>query len=173
MIAVGDEHLPYFPAELVAASAWLDRLPDEKIKQRDLAEHWEQSAENPPDLVPSAWLDGGPTTTVGELRKASPGITVILNTQKYPDYDRLLRYDDRMRSVRKRAEAEGRKPTPEEIKPRDDERRLEAVILPMPQPSGDGWKQWTKYNGIPVASDDAITYCPMRGGDWNALRRQR
>jgi CRISPR-associated endonuclease/helicase Cas3 len=168
VIEVGDEYLPYTPAELAAARSWLGRLPGERIKQRDLADHWEQSAENPPDLVPSAWLDGGPTTTVRELREASPGITVILNTQKYPDYDRLLRYDERMRSVRKRAEAEGRKPTPEETKPRDDERdRLAAVILPMPSPPrGLGWRGWDKYKGIPVVPGDEVSYDPIRGAEW-------
>ena len=48
------------------------------ISQAHLAQMWEQSAENPPDLVASAWLDGGPVTRVLELREGSPGITVIM-----------------------------------------------------------------------------------------------
>jgi len=73
-----ENNLPYTPAELEAATVWLGKLPDTDISQRMLAEAWEQTGENPPDLVPSAWLDGGPMTTVSELREASPGITVIM-----------------------------------------------------------------------------------------------
>lgn len=72
-------HLPYTPAEFDAARAWLGRLPEKEIHQRHLVDSWEQAAEDPPDLVPSAWLDGGPATSVAELREASPGITVILH----------------------------------------------------------------------------------------------
>lgn len=73
-----DNHLPYTPADLNAARLWLMKLTDDEVSQRHLAESWEHSADNPPDLVPSAWLDGGPTTTVTELREASPGITVLM-----------------------------------------------------------------------------------------------
>jgi CRISPR-associated endonuclease/helicase Cas3 len=75
-----ENNLPYTPAELEAANEWLGKLPAENISQTMLAEVWESSSENPPDLVPSAWLDGGPMTTVCELREASPGITVILRS---------------------------------------------------------------------------------------------
>lgn len=75
-------HLPYTPADLDAARPWLGRLPDTYITQQHLAEFWEQAAENPPDLVSSAWLDGGPTTTVTELREASPGITVLMESDR-------------------------------------------------------------------------------------------
>lgn len=74
-----DNHLPYTPAELDVARDWLAKLPAEGISQRHLTDMWEQTADNPPDLVPSAWLDGGPTTTVTELREASPGITVLMD----------------------------------------------------------------------------------------------
>lgn len=73
-----ENHLPYTAADLDACRAWLGRLPAEDISQRQLADAWENSADNPPDLVPSAWLDGGPTTTVAELREASPGISVLM-----------------------------------------------------------------------------------------------
>jgi CRISPR-associated endonuclease/helicase Cas3 len=75
-------HLPYTPAELDAARAWLGRLPEADISQEHLAECWEQTADNPPQLVESAWLDGGPTTTVIELREASPGITVLMEADR-------------------------------------------------------------------------------------------
>ena len=72
-------HLPYTLAELVAAHTWLAEL--EKIaatSQSDLAHLWEQTDDQEPALVASAWLDGGPTTTVTELRDASPGISVLM-----------------------------------------------------------------------------------------------
>ncbi|MEO8679982.1 MAG: CRISPR-associated helicase Cas3' [Vicinamibacterales bacterium] len=71
-------YLPYAPRDMEAAADWLAKLPDANISQRHLAQAWEQTAENPPDMVASAWLDGGPVTTVSELREASPGITVIV-----------------------------------------------------------------------------------------------
>ncbi len=73
-----ENHLPYAPPDMAAAATWLAKLPDSDISQRHLAEAWEQTGENPPELVASAWLDGGPLTTVSELREASPGITVIV-----------------------------------------------------------------------------------------------
>jgi CRISPR-associated endonuclease/helicase Cas3 len=75
-----ENNLPYTSAELEAANVWLGKLPDGGISQKMLADAWESSSENPPDLVPSAWLDGGPMTTVSELREASPGITVIMRS---------------------------------------------------------------------------------------------
>jgi CRISPR-associated endonuclease/helicase Cas3 len=162
-------HLPYMPADLEAARAWLDRLPETDVSQKQLADLWEQSAENPPDPVPSAWLDGGPTTTVTELREASPGITVILNTPNYPDHDALLRYDSRVRAARRRARAENRKASHDELKRRPGEQnRRAAVTLPMPPPpkyiKWHDWKDW--YKGIPVAPAGVIVYDPKRGARW-------
>lgn len=71
-------HLPYTPADLEAARQWYASLPEDGISQQHLADAWEQSADQPPELVASAWLDGGPTTTVLELRESSPGITVLM-----------------------------------------------------------------------------------------------
>ena len=71
-------YLPYAPRDMESATVWLDRLPEADISQRHLAEAWEHSDENPPEIVASAWLDGGPVTTVSELREASPGIAVIM-----------------------------------------------------------------------------------------------
>jgi CRISPR-associated endonuclease/helicase Cas3 len=73
-----ENHLPYTPAELDAARSWLLKLPADGISQTLLASAWEQVGDQPPDLVPSAWLDGGPATTVTELREASPGVTVLM-----------------------------------------------------------------------------------------------
>jgi len=75
-----ENNLPYSTTDLEAAKVWFAKLADKDISQKQLAEAWEQSAENPPDLVPSAWLDGGPMTTVTELRETSPGITVLMRS---------------------------------------------------------------------------------------------
>jgi CRISPR-associated endonuclease/helicase Cas3 len=75
-------HLPYSPTDLEAARAWLNRLPEANISQQHLADLWEQSAENSPDAVSSAWLDGGPKTTVTDLREGSPGITVLMEADR-------------------------------------------------------------------------------------------
>jgi CRISPR-associated endonuclease/helicase Cas3 len=71
-------HWPYSQPDLDAAARWLSTLPERDISQRHLADAWEQTSQQPPDVMSSAWLDGGPVTTVSELRDASPGITVIM-----------------------------------------------------------------------------------------------
>jgi CRISPR-associated endonuclease/helicase Cas3 len=76
------DHLPYTPAELNAARKWLANLHPDGISQRHLAEKWEQRADQPPEMIASAWLDGGPATTVRELREASRGITVLMEDDK-------------------------------------------------------------------------------------------
>ncbi len=73
-----DTDLPYSAADLEIARAWLTRLAFDGISQRDLATAWEQAGDQPPEMIGSAWLDGGPRTAVIELREASPGLTVIL-----------------------------------------------------------------------------------------------
>lgn len=73
-----ESHLPYTPADLEVARSWLVNLAVDDVSQQQLADAWEQTGDQPPDLVPSAWLDGGPTTMVTELREASPGITLLM-----------------------------------------------------------------------------------------------
>ena len=70
--------LPYTAGDLELARKWLSRLADDGVSQRDLSQAWEETAEEPPGVVPSAWLDGGPVTTVTELRESSAGITVLM-----------------------------------------------------------------------------------------------
>ena len=70
--------LPYTSSDLGAACVWLARLPTDQISQKHLADAWEQTGDHTPVLVDSAWLDGGPTTTVKELRDGSHGITVLM-----------------------------------------------------------------------------------------------
>jgi CRISPR-associated endonuclease/helicase Cas3 len=71
-------HLPYTEDDQLKARAWLGALGTDSISQRELASAWEQKGDLAPEEVASAWLDGGPTTMVTELREASPGITVLL-----------------------------------------------------------------------------------------------
>lgn len=75
---------PYDPADYGdwprITRKWLSALPRGAIAQRNLSEAWErlqdsQQARRFPRE--SAWLKGGPHTTVAELRQGSPGITVI------------------------------------------------------------------------------------------------
>jgi CRISPR-associated endonuclease/helicase Cas3 len=72
--------LPYTVVELEAAQNWLAKLPNDGVSQSQLANAWEQIGDQPPEAVASAWLDGGPRTTVTELRKPSPGITVLMES---------------------------------------------------------------------------------------------
>jgi CRISPR-associated endonuclease/helicase Cas3 len=73
-----DNPLPYTATDLELAKKWLSRLADDGVSQRDLSHAWEETAEEPPVAVASAWLDGGPCTIVSELRESSPGITVLM-----------------------------------------------------------------------------------------------
>ena len=73
--------LPYTPQELEDAKKWLDdALGNGPLSQADLAEQWEEyDTSSRPEFIASAWLDGGPSTQVLELREASPGLTVVLD----------------------------------------------------------------------------------------------
>ena len=77
-----DNHLPYTVEDLDAARAWYDRLPVGQISQCLLANAWEHGAEPSAEAVASAWVDGGPTTSVTELRESSPGITVLMDEDR-------------------------------------------------------------------------------------------
>lgn len=78
IVVTPDSALPYEPADLEAACTWLKALPAAEISQQLLVELWKQSDERPPNRGRSNWLEGGPITEVGELRKTSPGITVLM-----------------------------------------------------------------------------------------------
>ena len=72
--------LPYTPQELKDAKKWLEDLGNGPLSQTDLAKKWEEyDTVSRPEFVGSAWLDGGPSTQVLELREASPGLTVVLD----------------------------------------------------------------------------------------------
>ena len=73
-----ENHLPYTSADLEATRSWFASLAEDCLSQKHLAEAWEQTGDQPPEFVASAWLDGGPKTEVTELREGSPGITVLM-----------------------------------------------------------------------------------------------
>jgi CRISPR-associated endonuclease/helicase Cas3 len=68
---------PYEPADLAAASCWLDSLPNRVLSQRDLVDAWRQGDTQPVERIPSEWLDGRFQTGVSAVRDASFGITVL------------------------------------------------------------------------------------------------
>lgn len=73
-----EKALPYKPEELAAAWQWLARLGDGPLSQADLVESWksDQTAAHI-HTVTSTWIDGGYSTEVGDLRLATPGLTVL------------------------------------------------------------------------------------------------
>lgn len=79
VVVIPESELPYESDALQAALVWLQSLPPQRISQKHLADCWEQEAGVSSCGVTSAWLDGGPVTSVTELREASPGISVLLS----------------------------------------------------------------------------------------------
>jgi CRISPR-associated endonuclease/helicase Cas3 len=72
--------LPYGDEDLAAANAWLVRLGELRrdISQRDLSHAWSPGTATVVAPTPSTFRHGGFSTEVGELREATPGITVLL-----------------------------------------------------------------------------------------------
>jgi CRISPR-associated endonuclease/helicase Cas3 len=139
VIDVGDDHLPYTPDESAAAQEWLKALGTGPLSQRDLAEAWQKhDAGRKPDFVASAWLDGGPSTPVLELREASPGITVVLAADA--------------------AEVKAGRRKLAEV----------AIPMPPPPKGLNWREWDLLRGGVPVAPADAITYDPKGGAEWVA-----
>ena len=85
------------------------------------------------------WLDGGPRREVKELRQASPGITILLQS----DLAAIQSLDPIER------------------------KRLAEVLLPMPKPPDAlNWRKWPEFKGVRVALDDFVDYQPDRGAKW-------
>lgn len=71
--------LPYKSSGLEATERWLRRLGTGPLSQASLLAAW--NAEPDPagtSTVASTWVDGGFSTEVGDLRLATPGLTVLL-----------------------------------------------------------------------------------------------
>ncbi len=138
--------LPYSDDELLQAQQWLAALPA-SISQRDLVLAWETRAGSPQCeqiKLDSMWLDGGPRREVKELRKGSPGITVILQ--------------DDLTALRS-ADAATRK-------------SLGEVLLPMPRPFFPNWREWPEYQGIKITPNGFLNYDKKRGGSWSTENRE-
>lgn len=137
-----DKPAPYGAAELEAARAWLDKLPQSGISQRNLSERWEQAGDQSAEVVSSAWLDGGPITAVCELREASPGISVLMRE----DVDVMAAS-------------------------RDGDWCVGRYVIPMPQPPKEmKWQTWSRFKGIPIAEPGFVDYDKQRGGQWHLQR---
>jgi CRISPR-associated endonuclease/helicase Cas3 len=70
--------LPYAEGDLQAARGWLAGVGTDPCSQEDLAAAWRHEESVAPLPVMSNWLDGGFATSVGDVREASPGITILL-----------------------------------------------------------------------------------------------
>jgi CRISPR-associated endonuclease/helicase Cas3 len=164
IVVVPEGHLPYTPLELDAARAWLNKLGVRPLSQKQIADAWEaDDAERRPAHVASAWLDGGPTTSVLELREASPGITVVMER----DLAALKKYEARIKKAGQEAAKRGEKVSPQAYKLQLGEKKLVQVALPMPPPPrGLDWRSWDDWKGVPIAPDSFIDYKPERGARW-------
>lgn len=158
-----ENHLPYTPADLEVARDWLSRLPRNDISQRALAEMWEEAGDQPPDLVASAWLDGGPVSTVSDLREVSPGVTVILQS----DLLAVLRHRKRIRREENDARAIGKLPDRAIYNLKEGETVTARATLPMPPPPRIfDRRKWPSDRGIAVVPDAFIEYDALRGARW-------
>lgn len=77
---------PYDEGQIAEAEAWLERLKERDLSQRDLVDAWHNESPSDAREAESAWLDGGFVTEPRELREPSVGITVLL-----PDDARAVR----------------------------------------------------------------------------------
>jgi CRISPR-associated endonuclease/helicase Cas3 len=138
--------LPYTPEDLLLAEQWLEQLGEDKLSQLSLSNAWESlpdAAGRRPALIESAWLDGGPTSQVLELRESSPGVTVLCQSDS--------------EAIKKRPEEVPRYTIPMPPPPREIARRWSVATA-------------TKLRGVPIVEDAGetalIDYCPERGAQW-------
>ena len=133
--------LPYSDEELAQSMTWLNGLPIH-ISQRDLVSVWEslpQPAKAEDIDTKCKWIEGGPKREVKELRNASPGITILLQS----DIAALKSQDPKVH------------------------KRLEEVLLPMPKPPDVlNWRNWPEFKDVRVALDEFVDYAPDRGARW-------
>lgn len=75
--------LPYEQRQIDEAKVWLEMLDGGDLSQRDLIKNWKmqpaQAQDRPDQFI---WLDGGFVTEPRPLREASPGIEVILSSDR-------------------------------------------------------------------------------------------
>jgi CRISPR-associated endonuclease/helicase Cas3 len=91
------DHLPYTQDALDEAGRWLEQLGDGELSQADLVGLWVAPDDSPSDRQDTfVWVDGGFTTQSRPLRTGSPGIEVILPS----DRDKVLAKRCRPEEVR-------------------------------------------------------------------------
>jgi CRISPR-associated endonuclease/helicase Cas3 len=86
--------VPYEAHELADARAWVRRLHGRPLSQRDLVAAWTQPPQAPPAPGGSAWLDGLFHTEPVRVRDASPGVTVLLESDAAAVRARQLRAEE-------------------------------------------------------------------------------
>jgi CRISPR-associated endonuclease/helicase Cas3 len=74
--------LPYGDTELAVAQKWLNDLPERALSQRDLTDWWKDDPRPLGDVRAVRWLDAPFETQAGEVRQATPGITVLRDEDK-------------------------------------------------------------------------------------------
>lgn len=94
-----EQPLPYTSSEFDSSKKWLALFPQTGgISQKDLIDFWkvETSVEGDLPFLKGAWVNGGPSTDVFELRESSPGVTVLMEEDlslidaKLKSVDKLL-----------------------------------------------------------------------------------
>jgi CRISPR-associated endonuclease/helicase Cas3 len=83
LILEPDGPLPYTEGQLDEARRWLESLGDGDLSQAELVEKWLITPEPPTDRRDQfIWLDGGFVTEPRPLRESTPGIEVILSSDR-------------------------------------------------------------------------------------------
>jgi CRISPR-associated endonuclease/helicase Cas3 len=130
---------PYTKVQFVYAEAWLKKLGDSTLSQKDLSDAWLDELDDAGQMTssqqPSAWLDDAFETKQGECREVSPGITIILS-------------DDVILARRSHVHT------------------LECAIPMNQPPRALRWQDWPQVNFIPIAPCKAILYSRTRGAEW-------
>lgn len=129
---------PYVEADLRQTDPWLAALHNRPISQKDLVDAWEALADHAEPEVPtrSEWLDGRFLTEPAAVRDASPGVTVLLES----DVAAVRNGKHRLTEV--------------------------ALPMNPPPPCWRNWWEWRTENGVPIAPVEAIDYDPIRGARW-------
>lgn len=131
------EHpLPYKQEQLDEAEAWLERLGDADLSQKELIAQWtSRPTEVSHRTDQFIWFDGGFVTEPRPLREASPGIEIILSRD----------FED-VKSRRRR---------PEEVR----------IPMPRPKDRAwRAWPEEIAFCKVPP--DDRIEYDETRGARW-------
>lgn len=72
---------PYEPTDIAEARTWLSNLADRDLSQTDLAVAW-SPVDSDVAHTASAWWDDGAATEPRNVREGSPGITVVLHSDR-------------------------------------------------------------------------------------------